>query len=115
MPVWEVSAGSTQHGEGRDERTCERPEGTASGEAIRLPVHPHRSASRDQREAGSTTPCPPGLCPAPQVLATVCLQIVETRAPSGGGVTQGPIGSSAKPVASGKQESLGDPKVSLRG
>ena len=29
VPVREVSAGTTQHGEGRDERPCERPEGTA--------------------------------------------------------------------------------------
>ena len=31
VPVREVRAGATQHGEGRDERPCERPEGTAFG------------------------------------------------------------------------------------
>lgn len=28
VPVREVGAGTAQHGEGRDERPCERPEGT---------------------------------------------------------------------------------------
>lgn len=77
MPVREVSASPTQHGEGRDEGTWERPEGaggTASGEATRLPAHPHCSERNEE-------------VLHPVLWASVCLQGEEIRTPPGGGVT----------------------------